>query len=623
MRMIKRKKGEKMKVSACIITKNEERNIHDCLESLEDCADEIIVVDTGSADNTVQIAERHGAKIYRYPWGDDFSAVKNFAIEQASGDWIVFLDADEYFTKQTRAHLRAAIEQCAPDSDVCGVKIVNIDSDDQNRVMDYFYKIRIFRNGTMRYQGKIHEDLVDTKGKKSRYAKIDPEMLTIYHTGYSSGRFKDKCERNLKLLLAQLNGTPSDAEWYGYLADVYYGLKQYEQAAAYAIKAIKMSPKEISYASRPYRIWINSLRNMKAPDEQIQEAVEAAIAAFADLPDFYFEKSLLEYGQGKYESALFLLQKAFDRHSNYTAIETTLFDKDIDLAERVAAQIYEMKQDFERAQAYYQRILSRNKYDPGIFRSVFFIRLAYDPIETIAYLNRIYDRSSLEDMQFLVEQIALVKKNKVLFYYINQKKKLLGEESVDIDQLLFLRRHQQILATLDDLEEYIKFYTLMAIVCDQDAVLEREIACLPEQNQRVIRRFYLGRDAKLGEEDFPAYKETFFSVLHVDEREIVARYCSCAADFSSEEILELAEILMENFYTKEAVELYQVVLMDKNPAEPKKIYACLGYCYYKLGLFHEAKRYLARVSGEKNRKVESYLNWIREKERVNERNLNQ
>ena len=86
-----------MKISACVITKNEEKNIARCINSYKDIVDEIILVDTGSTDNTVEIAKSLGAKIYYYEWQNDFSAAKNYALSMAKGDWIIFLDADEFF----------------------------------------------------------------------------------------------------------------------------------------------------------------------------------------------------------------------------------------------------------------------------------------------------------------------------------------------------------------------------------------------------------------------------------------------------------------------------------------------------------------------------------------------
>ena len=86
-----------MQISACFITKNEEKNIEKAICSLQGMYDELIVTDTGSEDRTVEIAEKYGARVYNFKWQNDFSLARNFTIDKAGGDWIIFLDADEYF----------------------------------------------------------------------------------------------------------------------------------------------------------------------------------------------------------------------------------------------------------------------------------------------------------------------------------------------------------------------------------------------------------------------------------------------------------------------------------------------------------------------------------------------
>ena len=84
------------RLSQCMIVKDEEDNIRRALSWGQAIMWEQIVVDTGSTDRTIEIAQEMGAKVFHFEWCDDFSAAKNYAIEQASGDWIAFLDADEY-----------------------------------------------------------------------------------------------------------------------------------------------------------------------------------------------------------------------------------------------------------------------------------------------------------------------------------------------------------------------------------------------------------------------------------------------------------------------------------------------------------------------------------------------
>ncbi|MCI9485617.1 MAG: glycosyltransferase [Lachnospiraceae bacterium] len=87
--------GRNIRISQCMIVKNEEKNIERALSWGRDVVWEQIVVDTGSTDHTVEIAKRMGARLFHFDWIDDFAAAKNYAIEKAGGDWIAFLDADE------------------------------------------------------------------------------------------------------------------------------------------------------------------------------------------------------------------------------------------------------------------------------------------------------------------------------------------------------------------------------------------------------------------------------------------------------------------------------------------------------------------------------------------------
>ena len=88
-------KDEAPTLSCCMIVRNEEQFLLQCLESIKDVVDEIIVVDTGSADRTVQIAGEFGAKVYHHPWNNDFSEARNVSLSYATCDWILIMDADE------------------------------------------------------------------------------------------------------------------------------------------------------------------------------------------------------------------------------------------------------------------------------------------------------------------------------------------------------------------------------------------------------------------------------------------------------------------------------------------------------------------------------------------------
>ena len=105
------REGLPPRLSVCLIAKNEERFLDGCLESIRGLADQIILVDTGSTDRTVEIARAHGAEVHFRAWDNDFSAARNAALLHARGDWILVLDADEEVSKAHHSNLRALLTQ--------------------------------------------------------------------------------------------------------------------------------------------------------------------------------------------------------------------------------------------------------------------------------------------------------------------------------------------------------------------------------------------------------------------------------------------------------------------------------------------------------------------------------
>ena len=97
-----------------MIVKNEEKHLVRCLRSVRDVVDEMIIVDTGSTDKTIDIAKVFGAKVFDFPWTGDFSAARNHSLAQATGDWILILDADEVISSRDFDELKALIRKRTP-----------------------------------------------------------------------------------------------------------------------------------------------------------------------------------------------------------------------------------------------------------------------------------------------------------------------------------------------------------------------------------------------------------------------------------------------------------------------------------------------------------------------------
>lgn len=293
-----------MKVTACVIVKNEEKNIEAWLESAHRLADRLIVVDTGSVDKTKELATAGGAELFDFPWCNDFSAAKNYALNQADGDWIVFLDADEIIREKDAHKVREAMEHYLKDISVMGFvcRLVDYDPKEPDVEKDDCYQIRIFRNSqSIRYEGRIHEQLVDAS-RSGRKAQLIPEV-TIWHSGYSEAVCMDKFRRNLKMLLDEKekgNGRPIDAY---YLADCYFGLGDYANAARCAMDAIGTGLMPMGLSNRPDEILLVSLLRLGRLREEIDAVLELAIERHPKLPVFHFFAGDFAWERKDYDTA--------------------------------------------------------------------------------------------------------------------------------------------------------------------------------------------------------------------------------------------------------------------------------------------------------------------------------
>lgn len=288
-----------MNISLCMITKDEERFLQDCLESVKGYVDEIIIVDTGSSDRTCEIALSYGARVYHRPWQRNFSEARNFGIDRAKGEWILVLDADE--TLEHGEQMRKLVQAAVEDIDGFLIHILNY-SDEMKSQIEKSVNIRLFRNQPhLRFHGLIHEQLP----LKDKFVAMTD--LSIHHYGYmpSVTAAKEKCKRNLTILQEQLANDPENAFVHYNIGTEYVRLKQYEQAISHYYEALKRNNEETGYESRMYKLL--SLCFLQVEVEQRQEfltIMEQGIDKYADYPDLYYMRALYFEKTGEYARAI-------------------------------------------------------------------------------------------------------------------------------------------------------------------------------------------------------------------------------------------------------------------------------------------------------------------------------
>lgn len=197
------------RLSVCLIARNEEKFLPQCLESVRGLADQIIVVDTGSTDRTIEIAKEHGAEVFHFTWCDDFSAARNVALEHARGDWVLMLDADEVLPPENHDRIRKLMNERSVMA--WRLPIVDVGREDDG----CSYVPRLYRNApALFYVGRVHEQVFgsievvrEPWGLANRLGDA-----ALRHYGYTEAvvRDRNKIERNLKLLEKAIHELPDE-----------------------------------------------------------------------------------------------------------------------------------------------------------------------------------------------------------------------------------------------------------------------------------------------------------------------------------------------------------------------------------------------------------------------------
>ena len=395
-----------VKISACVIVKNEEKNLPRWLESVKRLAEEIIVVDTGSSDATVSIAEAAGAKVFHFPWIDDFAAAKNFALEQASGDWVIFPDADETFTAEDAPKVREWIRRVHRDRRVIGLlcRCVNLDMSRGGAVRNVILQARIFRRRPdLRYRGAVHE-VLEYQGPEAGELRSVTDFC-LYHTGYSGDVLPEKLRRDLAILLRQRekNG-PQQGDAF-YLADCYYGLGDFEKTMAYAREAIASNLCLVGRESRPYALLIQSLVSLGRPLVEIRAAVADAEEAYPTVGDFAVLGGLGAQQAGDYQLAETYFRRGIDKYAQAEEAPARILTADDreNLWGRALAQLGSLvRQRGNDAEAldYFVAALRRAPYQGEILTAVGRLLVGLPAVDIVAFLRSVY--SLPQDAAFLL-----------------------------------------------------------------------------------------------------------------------------------------------------------------------------------------------------------------------------
>jgi len=262
-----------MKLTACMIIKNEEEMLKKTLPSISGGVDELVFVDTGSIDQSKEVALSFGAKVYDFKWINDFAAARNESLSHATGDWIIWVDADEYIKPEDFKKIRETLESSKEDSHTIEIR----ECEPGKLEYDSFYlRDKIFKNGLgISFKREINEQLYYQDGR-SMPKNVIPGVC-IYHWGarQEEGKKMQKKDRNITMLEEQVKKYPKDPFFRYLLASNYKDKKDYEKALFNIDELLKIENLSVELTVSCLTIKAGILYNMKNGKDAYMAAKKA------------------------------------------------------------------------------------------------------------------------------------------------------------------------------------------------------------------------------------------------------------------------------------------------------------------------------------------------------------
>lgn len=298
------------RLSLCMIMRDEEEHLERCLASVRGVVDEIVIVDTGSVDRSVQIAESFGARVLHEEWRGDFAAPRNTSIDAATGDWILVLDADEELVDGAR--LRDLLHDEAIEG-YC-LREVNFIGEERGIESVVNSAFRLFRNRpAYRYSGALHEQIMGTVdpegGACTRFVGIE-----IHHYGYlePTSRAKEKTDRNMAIVMEEVARKPTDSFTLFNAGVEFQRIGEFETALGYFRRSFEhLSSLKAYYASLLLRNIVASLNSLERWDEAL-DVLADALQAYPDFTDLHYLQGQVHASRREYRAAVRSFRRAID-----------------------------------------------------------------------------------------------------------------------------------------------------------------------------------------------------------------------------------------------------------------------------------------------------------------------
>ncbi|WP_035214577.1 glycosyltransferase family 2 protein [Desulfitobacterium hafniense] len=589
-----------MKLSACMIARNEEKNIGRCIASYKDVVDEIIVVDTGSTDKTVEIAEAMGAKVYSLEWHNHFAEAKNYALDRAKGDWILFLDADEYFVNNTARNIIPLLRRLPSRFNAIACRMKNIDYAN-GQLLDEIMHIRIFRRDkNIRYKNRVHEYLIcTTKNNAIEAFYANEKELLVHHEGYSLSEQRSKARRNLEILLLQLDRATEEPTIYYYLGDCYFGLGDWQKTIEYTQLFLASGTQLVGYNVKPHQNIIDSMLRLKCNPDDILKEIYVAINKFPRHPVFHFYLANRLFDLKKYDEAYHEYEKTLQLQKNYDDVEVNSLIPFLYHIYHYMGIVASYRNDYEDALNRFTESLKLEKKQSDCLIRLIMIIKDFPVEDIILFLNSLYNKDDKEELKFLVAALTKVPLPKVLAYYSALEIKKYGSDDLTVVYMLLANRQydKTFIIAQKCLHEEPKdttsaaIATVSALMSDNREYLDWIEEHTSESMKRLVRALVKHEVFAFSQEDKAEYLNLITTLHLFGTKKTMNRVVHLAKYFNDNTIYaELGNVFFKYGNYELALEQYQCCINQvevEKEDQATRLYT-IGLCWYRLREYENA-----------------------------------
>lgn len=372
-------------ISICMIVKNEAHILRQSLASFRKFTEEIIIVDTGSTDETKKIAEEFTDFVYDFEWTGNFSDARNFAATKATGKWIMAIDADECLEEESYLKLEKQLKSSR--ESIYMAQIISF-TGEKGRVTTTNQMARVYKNdGTICFRGVIHEQLeaVDKHSIEAGLAEVK-----IYHYGYMSEivEKQGKSSRNLRLLEKEMKNNKNS----GF---IHFNIGQEMNRLGKKKEALKEFSEAFRLRDNNQYIWaklsayhIAELLEQEKRYEESLAIIEEARIIWPNVPEFPLKKANILFLSHQLEDAKEIYQNLLENNViDYQPI--VLYEATNFMPHKMLGNIYLEEKDYTRAMTHFSKAYAENSSDYSVmFKMIMLLSKFHGPKEIFAFMER-------------------------------------------------------------------------------------------------------------------------------------------------------------------------------------------------------------------------------------------